>query len=375
MNSKIEYNKIKQYISDLITAGLESSPTKVELIALSLSRALRKDNPIEASEISETIGKFIISGSHNKAQRAGNNPIPVDYDSQLEMARIHEPNSAPKPILNSIIEQRFNSFIEERTNAHILLNAGIRPSNSLLLIGPSGTGKTMLAKHLASKLNKDLVVLDLSTSISSLLGKTGSNLKKVLDYAKRSNSVLLLDEFDAIAKRRDDSTDLGEIKRIVNVLLMELEDWPSHSILVATSNHAELLDPAIWRRFDHTIEITPPEHNERQELIHQELDSFFQGSPKSDKTLFFISTVLEGKSAADICKYCNNVKRRIILKEEKFNYSALTELANYISDKKDRGDFCAYAKKELGNSISVRDLSKITGLSTSGVQHHINKNL
>ena len=103
---------------------------------------------------------------------------------------------------------------------------------------------------LASRIGVPLVSIDLASVVSSFLGTSGRNIRVAFDYAKSGQCVLLLDEFDALAKRRDDDTDIGELKRIVNVVLLELDRWPDTSLLVAATNHPQLLDPAVGRRFD-----------------------------------------------------------------------------------------------------------------------------
>jgi SpoVK/Ycf46/Vps4 family AAA+-type ATPase len=205
------------------------------------------------------------------------------------------------------------------------------------------------------------------------MGKTGHNIKRVLDYAKSNGYVLLLDEFDALAKKRDDNTDLGEIKRVVNVLLMELESWPISSMIIATSNHPELLDRAIWRRFDHVIEIPLPEKNERIEILKLNLGAFITDELKALQIIPLIAELLTDKSGSDISKFSNNVKRRVVLKKENMIVAALNELEFVSSDKKIRGKFCVAAKDVLGKAISIRKLAELTGLSSAGVQHHIKK--
>jgi SpoVK/Ycf46/Vps4 family AAA+-type ATPase len=367
-------NIADRFLVDLVSAGLEGDSGKVELAALSLSRILRNENPEISKKINETISSFALNGGAF-LRSAGEAPLPVDNDTHYEMATTIRPNDYiyKSPILSSTTNERIESFLDERRNMNLLLEKGIRPSTSLLLIGQPGTGKTMLARHIATQLDKTLVVLDLSASISSLMGKTGHNLKKVLQYAKQNASVLLLDEFDAIAKRRDDNTDLGEIKRVVNVLLMELEDWPISSVIIATSNHPELLDRAIWRRFDHTIEMPLPEKEQRLQLLQSELVSFFSDANIKANILEPLSELLVHKSAADVCKFSNNVKRRIILKNESPMESCLHELELYTADKKVRGKFCVLAKEMLGEDITIREIAEITGLSPAGVQHHISK--
>ena len=362
----------KKYIVDLVHAGLTGESKKVELAAISLARSLKKDSPEITKDINQAISSFSLSGA-SAIRNIGISPLPVDNDTQLHMANVYKPNSLQKlkPILDENIDDRISSFLEERENIQLLLDKNIKPSTSLLLTGQPGTGKTMLAHYIASILDKNLIILDLSASISSLMGKTGANLKKVLQYAKQNASVLLFDEFDAIAKKRDDNTDLGEIKRVVNILLMELEDWPISSIFIATSNHPELLDKAVWRRFDHSITIPLPENSERILILEKELLDFLNDFETDKSILKIISELFEGKSAADICKYANNVKRRSVLRKETPIVSLFEEIDGFKENKKATAKFCAIAKDISGDKITVRELAKITGLSPSGVQYHI----
>jgi SpoVK/Ycf46/Vps4 family AAA+-type ATPase len=363
----------EKYLLDIITAGLNGDTSKVEVAALTFSRDIKKQYPEISIKIRNIISDHSFFG--NQAIRAGKIITPpTDPDSNLEMATTILPDLKTylRPILNEKIETEVDNFLEERKNIDVLLENGIKPSNRILLTGAPGTGKTMLAKYLASALSKNLIIMDISSSISSLLGKTGANIKRVLNYAKNSSSVLLLDEFDAIAKRRDDVTDLGELKRVVNVLLMEMEEWPISSLLIATSNHPELLDKAVWRRFDFNFNIDLPSQEQRIKILK---DQFTDQRIDSVQLNFLnqIAILLEDVNAADICRFSNSVKRRILIKKEKFINSLLFEIGNYSINKKNKGELCILAKEYFGDEISVRELASITGLSSSGVQHHITK--
>lgn len=361
-----------KYLLDLINAALIGESKKIELSSLALANSLKKEYPELAMNIQRAISSFSLN-SGASIRSAGGSPLPVDGDTRLEMATLYAPKTGDNlhPILPEYIVDRVKAFLEERSKIETLLQNNVRPSTSLLLIGQPGTGKTMLARYIADALNKNLVVLDLSASVSSLMGKTGANLKKVLQYAKQNASVLLFDEFDAIAKKRDDNTDLGEIKRVVNVLLMELEDWPISSIFIATSNHPELLDKAIWRRFDHHLTLPIPENDERMRVLKRELENFLIEHDSDPDLLNVISEFFEGKSPADICKYANNVKRRIILRDETPKVALIKEIDGFDENKKQRAKFCKTAKSTLGKKISIRELAELTGLSPAGVQHHL----
>ena len=167
-------------------------------------------------------------------------------------------------------------LLDERGAEDKLASLGLAPTRSLLLTGAPGVGKTLTARWIARELNRPLLLLDLSAVMSSFLGRTGNNLRYVLDYAKSVPCVLLLDELDALAKRRDDTIEVGELKRLVTVLLQELDDWPPTGLLVAATNHPDLLDPAIWRRFDLTIEIPLPQDELIEKAIVAQLGRFPQ---------------------------------------------------------------------------------------------------
>ena len=142
-------------------------------------------------------------------------------------------------------------------------------------------GKTMAAQWVATQLGLPLAVLDLSSVMSSLLGKTGINLRHAFDYAKQSECVLLLDELDAIGKRRGDDSDVGE--RLVTVLLQQVDDWPDGAGLIL-GNHPELLDAAVWRRFDLAVPFPEPDTELRRASIRRFADGQFSDTDPSTIT-------------------------------------------------------------------------------------------
>jgi len=355
-------------IARIVQAGLEGKHHDLETAALTLVRLLRSTDPAEAKKISDVLGYYAVGSS--PARGLGISQAPTDSDSKMEMATIIPPsNNSPIPVLNNALDDKVKNFLRERQNANQLTEAGLTPSSSLLFVGPPGTGKTMLAHYIASKLNKPLVILDLATSVSSFLGKTGQNLKKVLTFAKNEGAVLLLDEFDAIAKRRDDNSDLGELKRVVNILLVELESWPSSSVLIATSNHPKLLDPAIWRRFDDVLYFDLPSLNQIESILVNKIENL--NNNKDLKKIFIHG--LDGESTAEVSRFADKLHRRMLLNQQNIKEAGLTLLGEYISqrDKKIKKDFFINFKKILGNRISVRKISELTGVPKSTIQSYL----
>jgi SpoVK/Ycf46/Vps4 family AAA+-type ATPase len=169
-------------------------------------------------------------------------------------------------------------------------------------------GKSLAARWIAKQLNLPLLMLDLSAVISSFLGKTGVNVRQVLDYAKGLECVLFLDELDAVAKRRDDAAEIGELKRLVTVLLQEIDDWPPTGLLIAATNHAGLLDPAIWRRFDVLVQFPMPEPGQAVALVESVL-----GDAADGQLYRAVAAAFSGQSFSEIERELLRVKREAVI--------------------------------------------------------------
>lgn len=212
-----------------------------------------------------------------------------------------------RPLLPVPETDALEDLLAERRGAALLKAHGLEPVRTLLLTGAPGVGKTMTAHYLAAELDLPLFSLDVATVVSSFLGRTGQNLRAALEYARSCPCVLLLDEFDAVAKRRDDPADVGELKRIVNVLLLELEQWPASGLLVAATNHPELLDRAIWRRFDRTLALPLPDRLTRKSLLSRTLEAC--GRSADADVLDLCACALEGASPSDLVRQAHEAAR------------------------------------------------------------------
>lgn len=224
--------------------------------------------------------------------------VPVDTESRTTLADVIYPNENNiEVILSKSNAEKLESFILSYKNADKLNDLGIGVSNSLLLYGPPGCGKTKCAYLIAKELDLPLVVARLDSLISSYLGTTAKNIRNLFEFAQKMPCVLFLDEFDAIAKARDDNNELGELKRVVNSLLQNVDAMSKDSLLLAATNHHQLLDSAVWRRFDYKLEIELPDKEAIAKLIN--LFTYNMGN-LSEKDIAELSILFSGLSGAEI---------------------------------------------------------------------------
>jgi AAA+ superfamily predicted ATPase len=301
----------KQIAGDFVTLArlaLTGRPQDVQLLVHKTAKRYRGELPEIAARLSALLSESPTRAS--PLRRESSAPLPVDADSRLQLLRVENDfNFDHELVLTESIEKRLQQVVVERREPKALMDVGLHPTRTILFTGPPGVGKTMAARWIARELGRPLLILDLAAVMSSFLGRTGNNLRHVLDYAKSLECVLLLDELDALAKRRDDRGEIGELKRLVTVLLQEVDDWPSSGLLVAATNHAELLDPAVWRRFEMAIDFRLPDVTAIEALVRRLLEPHFHDMGRWSKLL---GLALKGRSHNDIERAIIHARRAAI---------------------------------------------------------------
>lgn len=234
--------------------------------------------------------------------------LPVDSETRFPLIEKIEPRQILEPPI--LLPQQQLDVIAEFISvakSHAQLEAhGISTPTAMLMYGPPGTGKNRLARFIAKELGLPLFIARLDGLISSFLGSTSKNIRAVFEFAARTPGVLFLDEFDAIAKLRDDNQELGEIKRVVNSFLQNLDNLGSQSVVLAATNHAQLLDPAVWRRFNYRLELSYPDESVRTEMWRM----FLAPIAWPDRDLVLLADLAEGFSGADIQEVAARLKRK-----------------------------------------------------------------
>ncbi len=226
-------------------------------------------------------------------------------------------------VLSSKIHDQIKEVVEEQHRAELLHAHNLRARNRLLFAGPPGNGKTSLAEALAFELMYPLVVVRYETLIGSYLGETSGRLKHLMDYARTQRCVLFFDEFETLGKERGDTHETGEIKRVVSSLLLQIDDLPDYVVVVAASNHPELLDRAVWRRFQVRVELPMPTRQQLTryiESIGQRCRTHFGYAPET------LAKHMRGLNFSEVEEFCLSVVRRAVLDKQTDNAKAITEL-------------------------------------------------
>lgn len=311
-------------IGKIIEGSLKHDQTKVINYTNQLISKLETDGETRAVA---KFKKLLSAQTEMSLSAMGNNTknlsIPVDTESRTTLADIIYPDENNiEVILSKRNADKLDSFILSYKNADKLNDLGIGVSNTLLLYGPPGCGKTKCAYLIAKQLNLPLVIARLDSLISSYLGTTAKNIRNLFEFAQKIPCVLFLDEFDAIAKARDDNNELGELKRVVNSLLQNVDSMSKDSLLLAATNHQQLLDSAVWRRFDYKLEIELPDKEAISKLIY-----LFTGhmGTLGEKDVAELSTLFYGLSGAEIEELITKSIRNAVIHNHSFDKKNIYE--------------------------------------------------
>lgn len=270
----------------------------------------KKRHDLLANELEAILDE--VTPSRRPLQVSALRPLPKGRDD-LDLLDVVNPAVSLSQVIlekttNDVID---NLLIEFRQRASLRAH-GVEPRSTVIFVGPPGCGKSFTAEALAGELGFGLARVRLSAVVSSFLGETSKNLEQIFSFLRTGSWVLLFDEFDMLARERGDRIDHGEVRRIVTSLLQLVEETHTDSMIIATTNHPQLLDNALWRRFDEVVGFRPPEFDERVRL----LESKMRGLQRDiDNELF--AKLLEGFSHADIERVCEDATRLMVRQSDR----------------------------------------------------------
>ncbi len=304
-----------RFMSELIrivNGALRLDIDKVRNYTAFLAEKLEKDGDTSSAD---RLRKMLAESDHQlrPAGAAFAKALPVDADSRFPLIeRVNLKTMAEPPVV--LAQDQWDTVNEFLSIAKSYAQADVpgATSLSLLMYGPPGTGKSRLARYVAKELGLELYVARLDGLISSFLGSTSKNIRALFDFAAATPCVLFLDEFDAIAKLRGDSQELGELKRVVNSFIQNLDTLGSQSIVLAATNHQELLDSAIWRRFGYRLALDFPGADLRRTMW----ENFAKELHFSLRDTELLVDLSEGFTGSDINEVCVRLQRRRITKQQ-----------------------------------------------------------
>ncbi|WP_082451594.1 AAA family ATPase [Sphingomonas sp. Leaf30] len=347
-------------------AALEADYTRLKRIGNVLAKAMAADGDVAGAKSLQSMlrrrGVPLQTSGYAES-------LPRDSGSQQPLVEEAAWPTVPL-LLNDDAGQVVSRFLEDARHVELLTSQGVASRLAMLLHGAPGTGKSLLAGHIAAQLGVPIYTVRLDSIISSRLGDTAKNIRNVFDFAPGRRAVLFLDEIDAVAKVRDDRNELGELKRVVNTVLQGLDSLQDDTVVIAATNHPHLLDPAIWRRFPYKIDLGVPDDRVRSDMWTHYL---FRGDGTRHAEAALLGKFSEGLTGADIENIAMSARRREVLEgaepplaqallavaSSKAGAPSLIDRRSLSHD--DRRALAALLQERIG--LEVTNIAKIIGVS------------
>lgn len=365
---------------DAVTAGLRGHPARMQQMlgrvlrrpptALTTNPALLESLLAAVSTITAPAEPVAVRDDGGLSQWSGPRRVPGRrFKLSASTPELELPESLAwdigdpvDPILDPAIQRLFSSIVEEY-RSESLKALEIPATRTLLLTGAPGTGKTMTARWIAAQLGKPLLRLDLAAVMNKQLGRSSQNLVAALETAADTDAVLLIDEFDALGSARSSSSDIGEIRRLVNVLLLALDGWPESHLLIGATNHPQLLDAAVHRRFEVTVRLPKPTQAARERIWQSHIPAL------SDADAAVVASMSDGWSGSDIATYALRIRRAAGMDNRAPKFDDVVEL--FSLNGFDCADQPGIIEALADRGYSQRKIASVVGVSHTTVQNKI----
>lgn len=304
-----------------------------------------------------------------------NTLLPSDKETGIRLVEVIFPNDKVRemPAFGDELTRAASQIVAEWNNVETLKQVGVTPTMSCLIVGAPGTGKTTFSYWLAQQLNLPIVLARIDAMMSSFLGTSARNITQVFSFANRFKCVLLLDEFDSLAKMRDDPNEVGELKRVVNALLQNLDSRKEIGITLGATNHPKLLDEAVWRRFEVQLEVPMPGFDVRAEIVKRTAAPMDFDWP----VVAMLAGILEGASGAEVEDFVRAYKKRYAVGDAPATpMKALQDISTLNNNRvpafalevlRSEESFVAWLKRNDQFSLKVIEIGPLVGKGKSTV--------
>lgn len=288
---------------------------------------------------------------------------------------LENPNvSLDSVVLSKANNEKIFEVLNEWNHKDSLFSKGLAPSNRIIMYGLPGTGKTKLANALATSLGYPVMSVYLDELMSSYLGKTGKNIREIFDVANKGKIVLFLDEIDAVAKQRDDVQDIGELKRVVTVFLQNIDKLSPETIVIGATNHEEILDRAIWRRFPVRLNLNTPDDKARKLLFQ-----LFLGDAHKDIDTELLGSISAGLTGSAIEEIAKQALKNAVLEDVKVSTVELIKLVFLLTTEsknnytKKHWDDEVYEAAQIlkDNGFNLRQVESMSGVPYTTLREHV----
>lgn len=312
----------------LLKSHIDSDDTRFFSVAMQIAAHEAK---LGHGKLAEEMRALIDAAkAHRSADTLVKKPIPISQP-RGELSNLLEV-SYPKTrlndmVLDDVIESSLKRIILEQRNFSKIRGHGLSPRRKLLLVGPPGTGKTMTASALAGELNIPLFLVRLDALITKFMGETAAKLRQVFEALTDIRGIYFFDEFDAIGSQRGLTNDVGEIRRVLNSFLQMIEQDNSNSVIIAATNHPELLDYAVFRRFDDVVEYGLPQREQITAVLKSRLVNFKLRTPRWN----ILAASAEGLSYADIARAAEETIKEAIIHDRQ--YLSMADLKKTLEER------------------------------------------